>query len=770
MTLLFLVLPMASGVLLPFLPPLLRRNLGYICAGITASLFGLALSQIPGQSLGQHPWASPPSFPWVPSMGVNLTFILDGFSLFFVLLITGIGTLIFLYSQRYMARNFHLLKFYSWMLIFAGAMLGLVTSGNLILLYFFWEMTTISSFFLIGLSDQDSRARRNAVQALMITTFGGLAMLAGFVLIYITLGTFELTEIWARAAELRDSSLLAPIVVLIILGAATKSALFPFHIWLPSAMVAPTPVSAYLHSATMVKAGVFLVARFVPVFATVALWEITLVTLGLTTLVFGGLLALRQSDLKSLLAYSTVSQLGMMVALYGLSTELAVAAATIHLLSHAIFKGGLFLVAGTIEYEFGTRELRSLRGLAAAIPGLAAVAAIVALSLGGIPPLSGFLSKETLINASLGLSGLSGWTVPLILVIGSAVTLAYSLRFWFGAFGGRSERAVPPQPFVPSLLVFVPAVLAAATLVIGVFPGLVGGDLISPAVTSIIQHPYKASLHLWEGFNLALLLSLAAIAGGIIAFLLVDRLNRFLAPITGLRILLHGYRSAVQFTYVTVPRIYLHLQNGDLRGYLVVIILLTMGLVTAGLVTAAAPHFSRLTSDINLGVLDYGIALFLALGGIALLLRRRPLEIVLAMGFLGILIAAAYAIYSAPDLAITQIVVELLMVVIFMLGLSRMLKMFNLSPSRLSLSLQVLISTAFGSLVTVLLLAVLVTPQHPSISPFFLENSQALAKAKNVVNTILVDFRGFDTLGEITVVAIAALAVFAMARVAKERV
>ena len=761
MILLFFAVPMAAGALLPLLPPLLRRNLGYLSAAITASLFGLALSHIPGQSFGQH---SSFTFPWVPAMGVNLSFILDGFSLFFVLLITGMGTLIFLYSQRYMALNFHLLKFYSWMLIFAGAMLGLVTSSNLILLYVFWEMTTISSFFLIGLSDQDNRARRNAVQALMITTFGGLAMLAGFLLIYITLGTFELTEIWSRAAELRDSSLLAPIIVLIILGAATKSALFPFHIWLPSAMVAPTPVSAYLHSATMVKAGVFLVARFVPVFAAVSLWEITLVTLGLATLIIGGLLALRQSDLKSLLAYSTISQLGMMVALYGLSTELAVAAATIHLLSHAIFKGGLFLVAGTIEYEVGTRQLRSLGGLAAAMPVLATVAAIAALSLGGIPPLMGFLSKETLIQASLDLSGPSGWTVPLVLVLGSAVTLAYSLRFWFGVFGGRNVESVTSHPTVPGLLVLAPAVLAVATLAIGVYPGLVGGNLISPAVTSVIQHPYKASLHLWGGFNPALFLSFAAIAGGIIAFLLVNRINRFLAPLTGLRLLEQGYKSAVRFTYRTVPRLYLHLQNGDLRGYLVVIFLLTMALVTAGLVTAAAPPFSHLTSNVNLGVLDYGLALFLALGGVALLLRRRPLEIVLALGFVGILVAATYALYSAPDLAITQIVVELLMVVIFMLGLSRMLKMFNTSTSRLSLTLQLLISTAFGALVTVLLLAVIVTPQHPSISPFFLENSQALVKAKNVVNTILVDFRGFDTLGEITVLAIAALAVFAMAR------
>ena len=766
MILLFFALPMGVGAVLPFLPSLLRRNLGLVSAGVTASLFGLALTQIPRVSDGRPPAFS---FDWVPSMGVNLSFLLDGYALFFVLLITGIGSLIFLYSQQYMAHHPHRLKFYSWMLVFAGAMLGLVTSSNLIVLYLFWEMTTISSFFLIGLSDREEGSRWNAVQALVVTTLGSLTMLAGFLLIYVTLGTFELREIWARASELQESSLLIPTVALIIVGAVTKSALFPFHIWLPSAMVAPTPVSAFLHSATMVKAGVFLVARLTPVFVGVAQWEVTLVILGMATLVIGGVLALRQHDLKALLAYSTVSQLGMMVALYGLGTELAAQAATLHLMSHATFKGAMFLVAGAIEHETGTRDLRRLGGLVGAMPGLAVVATIAALSSGGIPPLSGFVSKEVLLDASLASSGVEGWLLPLVLVVGSVITLTYSLKFLLGAFFGR-PRNVTRNHHRPSLaLVLAPGVMAVAIVTIGVYPALVAGDLISPAVAAITQRPADVSLHLWNGFNLPLALSAVVIVAGIAAYPHIGRINDLLSPATTRGTFVRGYQAMVDFTYSAVPRIYWHLQNGDLRRYVVVIILVVMALATAGLIRADGPPFSDLTKDVDLGVLDYGLAALVGLGGIAIIFRRRRLEAVFNLGFVGILVAAIFALYSAPDLALTQIVVELLMVVLFMLGLRHMLRMFNVSAARSVVALQLIFSAAFGALVTVLLLAVLVTPQHPSISPFFIENTLAAAKAKNVVNTILVDFRGFDTLGEITVVAIAALAVFAMVRAIRER-
>ena len=773
MTLLFFAVPMAAGAAAPLLPSFMRRYLGLYAAAVMAFLFGLALAQVP-LSFGENTQTF--SFAWMPDLGVNLSFILDGYSLLFVLLITGIGTLIFLYSQRYMGHHTHILKFYCWMLIFAGSMLGLVTSANLIVLYLFWEMTTISSYFLIGLSDENSRARRNAMRALTITVLGGLAMLAGFVLIYITLGTFELSEVMARASEIRESPLLTPIVILIILGAVTKSAIFPFHIWLPSAMVAPTPVSAYLHSATMVKAGIFLVARFTHVFAGIPTWEVTLVVLGLATLIVGGFLALRQYDLKALLAYSTISQLGLMIALYGLGTEVAEAAATFHLLSHAVFKGALFLIAGTIEYEIGSREVRSLEGLAFLMPVLAGVAAVVSLSLGGIPPFSGFVSKEALLDAALHVPhsvDAFHWVAAGILVLGSAVTLAYSLRFLLGAFGGSHAGPRPIRPSVPSLLVMAPGALAVVTVVIGVYPELVDGGLISPAVEALAGHPYKAGLHLWGGFKLALLFSVIAIALGIVVYMYYQQINSRVWMFMG-RGLTHrglavrGFEQVMIFLTRSAPRIYLRFQNGDLRRYIAVVVLAAMALVAMALVRTGAPPFSRLVEGANLGVIDLALALFLALGTAFLLFRRRPLEMVLALGFIGALVTAAFALYSAPDLALTQLVVELLMVVLLVLGISKMLKTFNVSAPRKVLALQVGFSAAFGVMVTFLLLAVLSTPQHPSIAPFFLENSAALAKAKNVVNTILVDFRGFDTLGEITVVGMAALAVFAMIRAVRE--
>ena len=485
MILLFFAFPAAAGALIPFLPGLLRRNLGVFSAGVAALLFALAVSQIPEVSNGRYPSFT---FPWVPALGAHLSLLLDGYALFFTLLITGVGFLIFAYSQRYMSEHPRRVKFYSWMLVFAGAMLGLVTSSNLILLYFFWEMTTISSFFLIGLFDSQEEARWNAVKALAVTILGGLAMLAGFILIYVTLGTFELTEIWSRGAELRDSPLLIPIVILVILGALTKSAIFPFHSWLPSAMVAPTPVSAYLHSATMVKGGVFLVARLTPLFASVPLWEWTLVTLGLATLLIGGFLALRESDLKGLLAYSTISQLGMMVALYGLGTELAVKAATLHLMSTPSSRRAYFWLPGPSSTWWAPETSGPWEGLAWVIPGLAAVAAVVSLSLAGIPPLSGFVSKEALIEASVASAGLSGWLMTAILVIGSAVTLAYSMKFLLGAFWGGRGDAVGPRRWAPLPLLIPPSVLALAALVIGVYPALVGA-IISPPSNPLPRSP-----------------------------------------------------------------------------------------------------------------------------------------------------------------------------------------------------------------------------------------------------------------------------------------
>ena len=766
MVLLFFALPAGAGALAPFLPSRWRQYLGWGSAALMAALFGLALSQLSGIAEGD---VASFSYAWVDSLGVRFSFLLDGYSILFVLLITGMASLILFYSQSYMRGHANSLKFYAWMLVFSGAMLGLVTASNLIVLYLFWEMTTVSSFFLIGLTDGEEESRFNAVQALLVTTLGSLAMLAGFVLIYQALGTLELPEIWSRAAELQASSLMVPAAALIIIGVVAKSALFPFHIWLPSAMVAPTPVSAYLHSATMVTAGVCLVARLTPAFAGVNSWEIPLVSLGMGTLVIGGLLALRQTDLKALLAYSTVSQLGMIVALYALGTQAAVLAATLHLVSHATFKGGMFLVAGAIEHESGTRDLRRLGGLAGAMPALAVVATVVALSSGGIPPLNGFVSKEALLDATLHTSGVREWLLPLVLAVGSAVTLAYSLRFLVGAFFGRPrDPAIKPHR-APLGLLLSPGVLAVAVVALGVYPAMLAGDLMAPAVRAVTQHEAEVELALWHGFNLPLAISVAVIAGGVALYPGMRHLNNALAPLMARGIVVAAYRRGIDLTYGPLPALYRRIQHGDLRGYVAAIALVAMALVAAGLARAQAPPFSDLVDGADLGVLDYALALLLGLGAVSLLFRKGRLEAVFNLGLVGMLVAAVFALYSAPDLALTQIVVELLMVVLFMLGLRRMLAIFNVRPRLPTLAPQLLVSLAFGSMVTLLLLWVLVTPQHPSISPFFIENTESVAHAKNVVNTILIDFRGYDTLGEITVIALAAVGVFAMMRALKER-
>ena len=766
MVLFFFALPIGAGALLPFLAPFLRRHVGWWATGVAAALFSLALTQVPRIADGRPIEFS---FDWVPSLGVRFSFLLDGFSLFFVLLITGMGTLILFYSHEYMAHHQHREKFYGWMLVFTGAMLGLVTASNLIVLYFFWELTTIASFFLIGLSDREEESRWNAVQALVVTTLGSLAMMAGFLLIFTALGTMEIPQIWDRASELRQSFLLVPIVALVLVGVVTKSAIFPFHIWLPSAMVAPTPVSAYLHSATMVTAGVFLVARLTPAFGGVPEWEVPVVVLGMAALIVGGILALRQQDLKALLAYSTVSQLGMMMALYGLGTELAAAAATLHLLSHATFKGAMFLVAGAVEHGTGTRDLRLLGGLAGVMPALAGVAIIAALSSGGIPSLNGFVSKEAILDASLDTSGVGGWVLPLVLVVGSVITLAYSLKFLLGTFFGGPKHASLHSHRPPIGLVISPAVMAGAILALGVYPALMAADLISPAVTAITQQEVHVELALWHGFALPLALSAIVIVAGVAAYPYLGQINNLLSPAAARGTFVQGYQAFVDFMYNTVPRVYWHLQNGNLRVYVVVIILYTFGVVAAGLARAQGPPYSDLFSDVDLGVIDYSLASLLSLAGLVLLFRRGRLEAILNLSLVGLLVAAVFAVYSAPDLAVTQILVELLLAVLFVLGLRHMLRMVNVPFAKTAVTMQALVSLVFGGLVTLLVMAVLVSPQNPSIFPFFIENTETVGRAKNVVNTILIDFRGFDTLGEITVIGLAALAAFAMIRARRER-
>ncbi len=701
---------------------------------------------------------------WIPYMGVDLSFVLDGYSILFLLMISGIGSLIFLFSQGYMSSHKHRIKFYVWMLAFSGAMIGLITSANLIILFIFWEMTTITSFFLIGLEDEQKDSCWNAIQAFTITVVGGLAMLAGFLLIYDALGTMEIADIAMRASELHANNSSILIAVLIMFGIFTKSALIPFHTWLPRAMVAPTPVSAYLHSATMVTGGVFLTARFLSVFSGVPTWEIMGLVGGLITLIVGGVLALKQTDLKALLAYSTISQLGIMVALYSVGTETAALAATIHLISHAIFKGGLFLVVGIVEHISGTRDIDRLGGLAGVSPVLAIIATLLVLSSGAVPPLVGFVSKELMLEASIHPTGLEGWLLLIILVVGSIVTLAYSLKFLIPTFFNQCSNPIESIKGVPLNLVFAPGILAVLSLVFGIAPQLLGGNLLEPAMLAITGEQMVLHLTIWNGFSLPFGFTMATILLGFVTYKLLNKLNKPLILVTSRSIFDGAYQHFVRFTYDLPPRVFWYLQNGDIRFYTAAIVMFLGILVISAFYIAEDIPLTVLREVSNLNPLGIILSALLGLLGLLLVTRKRRLESVFALGMIGMTIAAIFAIYSAPDLALTQILVELLMIVLFVLVLIKTLRMFNREDKSQLIGLNLAISIFFGAIISVTLLAVISTSETVSISTFFVDNSLIQANAKNVVNTILIDFRAFDTLGEITVIGIAALGCFAMLR------
>ena len=701
---------------------------------------------------------------WVPYVGVDFSFILDGYSTLFLLMISGIGSLIFLFSQEYMNSHKNRVKFYAWMLAFSGAMIGLVTSANLIILFLFWEMTTITSFFLIGLKDEEQDPPWNAIQAFTITLVGGLAMLAGFLLIYDVLGTMEISEIAMRAPELHASNLLIPIVVLIMLGIFTKSALIPFHTWLPRAMVAPTPVSAYLHSATMVTGGVFLTGRFLSVFGGVQTWETMGLVGGLATLMMGGIIALKQTDLKALLAYSTISQLGIMVALYSIGTEAAALAATIHLISHAIFKGGLFLVVGIVEHMTGSRDLDRVGGLAGISPLLAIIATLLVLSSGAVPPLAGFVSKELMLEASINSTGLERWLLLIVLVAGSIVTLAYSLKFLIPTFFNQPSKPIDSIRRIPRILFIAPGVLAGLSLVFGVFPQLLGPNLLQPAMLAITGEQRVVHLAFWNGFNLPFGFTIVSIVFGFVTFKLLNRINRILVFVTSRSIFDGAYQHFLGFTYNAPPRIFWYLQNGDIRYYITSMVIFLGILVFAAFYVAEEISLRFLLEVDNLNPLGIILAVFLGLLGLLLVTRKGRLEAVFSLGMIGMTIAAIFGLYSAPDLALTQILVELLMIVLFVLVLMRTLKMFNRGSRGPRLGFDLIISIFFGAIVSVALMGVLSTPQTSSIATFFVDNSLIQANAKNIVNTILIDFRGFDTMGEITVIGIAALSCLTMLR------
>ena len=756
-----------SGLLFTALAPLLHRWLkqrAALLALFPAAIFVQLCLAIPEIAAG-HVWQT--RLDWVPSLGLSLSFTLDGLALVMALLISGIGALVIVYGEAYLHGRPYLERFHSLVILFMTAMLGVVLSGNALLLFIFWELTSISSFFLIGFEHSKPAARAAAWQALLVTGSGGLAMMAGFALLGSITGSFEISR-WVEMSATITSHPLAPAAFLLVLaGAASKSAQFPFHFWLPNAMEAPTPVSAYLHSATMVKAGVYLLARLFPVLGGLALWPVLLTTLGLITLVGGALLALAQTDLKRLLAYTTVSALGGLVFLLGLGTPLAIKTAVVFLITHALYKGALFLVAGGVDHGTGTREINQLGAAGRAMPYTAAAAGLAALSMAGLPPLLGFIAKELVYESTLEATFAIGLTA--LALIANAATVTVAVWVGFGPFWGKPGRADlhphegPPGLWAPPLL------LAAASLLLGIFVPWLGTWLAAPAAQAILQEPLKVKLSLWHGFTPMLGLSVLTLLMGIGMAALRRRLQQGIAtawhalaklgPAGMYPRSLHALLSFAAWQ----TRL---LQNGYLRVYVLVIVLFTVGL-------AGLTYLLRVRT---FTISDWGQPRFYDVVLIGIILTatflvtrsRSRLTTIALLGSVGFSIAVIFLLYSAPDLAMVQFAIETLTVILFVLVLYRLPKFARLSSRRVRV-FDAVVAALSGAMMTLLMLLVSTHTSSAGLARYFAENSYPAANGRNIVNVILVDFRGIDTLGEITVLSIAAIGVVSLIRLAIKR-
>ena len=698
---------------------------------------------------------------WIPAMGLDISFRLDGLAFLFSLLILGIGLLVILYARYYLSEKDQMGRFYSYLMLFMTAMVGIVLSNNLMQLWFFWELTSISSFLLISYWHHRSDARKGARMALTITGAGGLALLAGIILIGQLVGSYDLDVVLNSGNLIRESDQYLPILILVLLGAFTKSAQFPFHFWLPHAMAAPTPVSAYLHSATMVKAGIFLMARMFPVLAGTESWFLIVSITGLLTLLVGAYMALFKHDLKGLLAYSTVSHLGLITLLLGMGTKLAAVAAIFHIINHATFKASLFMAAGIIDHETGSRDMRRLNGLWKYMPQTATLAMVAAAAMAGVPLLNGFLSKEMFFAETLEQSTLGSisWMVPVFATIGAAFSVAYSLRFIHDVFFNGEPIDLPKTPHEPPRYMRVPVeILVGLCLIVGMFPEQTVGNLLASASSSVLggQLP-EYHLYIWHGLNLPFIMSLVAMAGGAALYWNRQRLFRFQAHFPE-----HNesqiFDTTVKKVRDGVRTFLLWFDNGATQRS--VFWLLFMALIFTIVPLTELNSTAGLRPQIPVDSVMIAGAFLLCVSAIATVIWHHiRLLALLLLSVVGMIVAISFALFSAPDLALTQLSVEVVTIVLLLLALyflPQRIRNYS-SPTHIvrDLSLSVLIGGVVGTITYGLM-----TRPLDSISWFYTENAKVLGGGTNIVNVILVDFRGFDTFGEITVLGIAALGIY----------
>ncbi len=759
---LFIIAVLSAFMIAPFIPiinRIFRERTGWILSLLPLSLFIYFLSFIP-EICGKDCITYSVIKNWVPTLGIQLSFYLDGLSVVFALLVTGIGALIVIYGSGYLKGHPFIARFYIYIYLFMGSMLGVVLSGNLISMFIFWELTSFSSYLLIGFKNESSESRHAALQALFVTGIGGLALLAGIILIGSVSGTFEITQLLNNSDLIRSHPLYLPIFLLVLAGAFTKSAQLPFHFWLVGAMQAPTPVSAYLHSATMVKAGIYLLARLNPILGSTTEWHYIVTIVGVITMLIGALQALPQTDLKRLLAYTTVSALGTLTLLLGIGTDLAIKTAMVYLIVHSLYKGSLFMVAGAIDHTTGTRDVRALGGLIRVMPITAVAAGLAALSMSGFPPLLGFISKELMYEAKLHLPQI-GIYITIAGVIANVVNVTVAASVGICPFICKKNKAPAQKHRLATSLWLGPIVLAAFGLFLGLFPELIAIPLISPAVSAIDAEQHIVHLKLWHGFSVVFLLSVLTFILGISIYFFRNffRRNRqrfnFADPLTPTSIYNKGLDGLLKFAKLQTN----FLQSGYMRFYLIIIIAFTTSLVFIELIRQGG--ISPTLTSMQITFYDIGLAILMICAALFAILTKSRITAAAALGVVGYGVAMVYIFFGAPDLAITQFLIETLTVILFVLVVYH-LPGFTKISEKTSRIRDIIISAAVGIVMTTLVLAALNIQLSDSISYFFRENCYPLTHGRNIVNVILVDFRGFDTMGEITVLSVAAIGVYAM--------
>ncbi|MEM1045213.1 MAG: putative monovalent cation/H+ antiporter subunit A [Pseudomonadota bacterium] len=758
------LIPFLGAALSPWAVGILRKNAAWPLALLPFAVFVIFLGYAGRVATGETILISAP---WVPSLGVTFSFYIDGLSTVFALLISGIGTFIVIYSGGYLGNHPHLGRFLSFIFLFMGAMLGLVLADNIITLFIFWELTSITSFLLIGFDHLRTASRRAALQALVVTGAGGLSLLAALLLMASVVGDMSLATILASGDLLRTSDWYFAIFLLVLGGAFTKSAQFPLHFWLPNAMEAPTPVSAYLHSATMVKAGVYLLMRVNPGLGGTEIWETVLPLFGGATLLVGTLLAVRQTDLKLMLAYTTVASLGLLVMLTGAGTEIAIKGAVLYLFAHSLFKGALFMVAGAIDHEAGTRDVTKLGGLRKAMPYTFAAACLAALSMAGFPPFIGFIAKEVLYE---GIAFGSPWFVLMtaVAIVGNALMLVIGAAVALKPFLGEPVKTPKAAHEGPVSLWSGPMTLAIIGILTAFATGWTGSHLIGPMTSSILGVPTEVEIYLVPKKILPPLLSLATIALGVVIFMRLDTARAAMAglltaigwgPDRGFDQVMRGMVSSSAL----VTRI---AQPGSMQVYMVMTFVITAAFLHVPLFLRDGPAWPE-TPVMNFyewAVLAIGI-----IGLISVIIAKTRLIAIISLGIQGFAVALIFLLFGAPDLSFTQFMVETLSVVILALVMTRL----NLQPTDRRDTAQRIrdwfIAVACGSGFMMVMVGVAANPIDLTLSQFFAEYSRPIAHGRNIVNVILVDFRAIDTLGEIAVVAIAGLAVLALIRVRAKR-